>query len=184
MKKLLTVLIAAALLTVPCLAESVDLSSLSDLELGRLFMSIDQTLHDRWNSDAAGIAERLYVALSADHPDALCPGFDGNSAIFFGDQHVTIYITDTTCSATVSPCAADDLSAAYDVLVLFTRAVMPEMTDFDSGALLRTITPTDSGLLFDSSGSRCVYHTAYGGIPYTITIRLDGDSYTVELAIG
>lgn len=184
MKKLLSVLIAAVLLASPCLAESVDLSSLSDLDLGKLSRSIDQTLHARWNSDAAGIAERLFDSLSADHPDALCPGFDGNSAVFFGDLHMSLYISDTTCSATVSPCAADDLATAYDVLVLFARAVLPELTDFDSGALLRAITPTDDGLLFDSSGSRCVYHTAYGGIPYTITIRLDGDSYIVELSIG
>lgn len=58
------------------------------------------------------------------------------------------------------------------------------MTDFDSGALLRTITPTDSGLLFDASGTSCTQSTAYGGIPYAITIRLDGDDYTVELSIG
>lgn len=184
MKRLLSILIAAALLTAPCLAESVDLSSMTDLELGRLSMSIDQTLHDRWNSDAAGIAERLYDALSANHPDAICPGFDGNSAIFFGGQHVSLYITDTTCTATVSPCAADDLATAYDVLVLFARAVLPELTDFDSGALLRTITPTDSGLLFDATGASCTQTATYGGIPYTITIRLDGYTYTVELAIG
>lgn len=126
MKRLLSILIAAALLTAPCLAESVDLSSMTDLELGRLSRSISQTLHVRWNSDAAGIAERLYDSIAADHPDALCPGFDGNSAVFFGDLHVSLYITDTTCSATVYPCAADDLPAAYDVLVLFARAVLPE----------------------------------------------------------
>ena len=184
MKRLLSVLIAAVLLASPCLAESVDLSSLSDLELGRLSRSISQTLHDRWNSDSAGIAERLFDSLSVDHPDALCPGFDGNSAVFFGGLHVSLYITDTTCSATVSPCAADDLPAAYDVLVLFARAVLPDLTDFDSGALLRTITPTDSGLLFDATGASCTQSTAYGGIPYTITIQLDGDGYSVELSIG
>ena len=184
MKRLLSILIAAALLTAPCLAESFDLSSMTDLELGRLSQSIDQTLHARWNSDAAGIAERLYDSIAADHPDALCPGFDGNSAVFFGDLHVSLYITDTTCSVTVSPCAADDLPAAYDVLALFARAVLPELTDFDSGALLRAITPTDSGLLFDATGASCTQSTAYGGIPYTITIQLDGDDYSVELSIG